>query len=94
MYNPYSRFENSIETSASRALAITPDDTKPLAAVCKALRIWNPGSTVATIHVKTLGNDEVTLHVPAETLWVEPLMITHVLKSGTTTGVILIGYSD
>jgi hypothetical protein len=97
MLNPYENHGANLENSATRVfpIAIPADDLTPLAQVIKALRIWNPDAAAAhTVSYITSKGDSVVVSVPANTLWVEHVVIQQVNKTGTYAGLILHGYSD
>lgn len=93
MFDPYSRDTPGLADPASNLYDITPNDDEDLPMGIKALRIFNPNATTATIHVITLTGNEVAFNVPALSLWTEPLRIKRILES-TSSGVILQGYTD
>jgi hypothetical protein len=97
MLNPYANNGANLENSATRVfpIAIPGDDATPLSQVIKALRIWNPDAAAAhTVSYVTVKGDSVTVSVPANSLWVEAVVIAQVNKTGTYAGLILHGYSD
>lgn len=96
MLNPYENHGANLENSATRvlAIAIPGDDTTPLPQVIKALRIWNPDAAAHTVSYVTIKGDSVVVSVPANSLWVESVVIQQINKTGTYAGLILHGYSD
>lgn len=94
MDDPYLHNAANLENSATKIISITPDDDDPIAQVCKALRIYNPNTAAATIHIVTKGGSDVTLTIPASCLWTEPAIVTHVKAAGTSAGLIIHGYTD
>lgn len=97
MLNPYENHGANLENSATRVfqIAIPADDTTELQQVVKAIRIWNPdGAASHTLTYVTVKDDEVTITIPANSVWVESAVIKQVNKTGTYAGLILHGYSD
>jgi hypothetical protein len=96
MLNPYANNGANLENSATRVLpiAIPADDATPLSQVIKALRIWNPDAAAHTVSYVTVKGDSVVVSVPANSLWVEAVVIQQINKTGTYAGLILHGYSD
>ena len=93
MNDPYLRDAPSVADPANNLVDLTQDDNNPIPVGVKALRIFNPATTVSDLAVKTVGGNTITLKIPAGALVVEPLRITHLL-SGTTAGLIVQGYTD
>lgn len=95
MTNPYDNWSASPTSPARLLTAIVPDDGTDLSEPAKALRIWNPSETSATINLIALsatGDTPTTIFVPPG-LTVEPVMVRRVLATGTTDGLALHGYS-
>lgn len=64
-------------------LPITPNDDNALASVCNALRIYNTADAAKSLSFKTsLAGTTRTISVPPG-LSVEPVVVTHVLDTGT-----------
>lgn len=93
MFNPYSRHGASLESAPTLIVPITPDDDADLLRACKALRIYNSGAA-ATVHITTTGGSDVTLDIPAATLWIEEVVVQKVHETGTSAGLTIHGYSD
>jgi len=96
MNDPYHRSgPNDPIAPASALIAITPDDNTPIASGIKSLRIFNGTGAIATITVIMVNGQNATFTVPVG-LTVEPIRITHVLATGTTStaGLELLGYTD
>ncbi len=74
--------------------APTPSDTADLTQGIKALRIWNPSDEPAVISLVTVKGTEVSLVIPAASLWVEAVRATAVKATGTSPGLIIHGYTD
>lgn len=94
MFDPYARNVPSVGEPANDLFVITPSDTEELQQGVKALRIWNPTMSEATIAVTTVKGNTLALTVPAQSLWVEPLRCRAIKATGTTVGVIIHGYTD
>lgn len=96
MLNPYENHGANLENSATRvfSIAIPADDATPLDQAIKALRIWNPDAAAHTVSYVTVKGDSVVVSVPANSLWVESVVIAQINKTGTYAGLILHGYSD
>lgn len=92
--NPYLNHGPNLVNSATSVFAIAPSDDADLPKVIKALRVWNPDAAAATIHYRTVDGDEVTVSVPASTLWTEPAVMDKVFATGTSATLVLHGYSD
>lgn len=92
--NPYANHGANLENSATRIIPITPDDVAELEQVCKSIRIWNPEATPQTVRLITVKGDDVTLTVPADTLWTEPCVVKQVMETGTGATLVIHGYSD
>lgn len=94
MKNPYLHHGPNLVNSATSVFPIVPSDVDDLPKVIKALRVWNAEAAAANIHYTTVDGDEVTVSVPANTLWSEPVVIKKVHATGTTATLVLHGYSD
>jgi hypothetical protein len=97
MLNPYENHGANLENAATRvfSIAVPANDVTPLPQVIKALRIWNPdGAAAHTVSYVTIKGDTVTITVPANSLWVEKVVMTQIMQTGTYAGIILHGYSD
>lgn len=93
MFDPYSRDTPGLADPANNLYLITPDDDNDIPVGIKALRIFNPNDTTATIHVITMTGNQISFNIPALCLWTEPLRVKRVLEA-TSVGVILQGYTD
>lgn len=94
MLNPYANHGANLENAATRLIAITPDDVNDLAQVIKGLRIYNPNASPADVQITTVDGDTVVVSVPAASLWIEPVVISRVWATNTTTGIVLHGLTD
>lgn len=94
MFDPYARDVPSVNDPANDLFLIDPSDSAELTRGVKALRIFNPSASAATIAVITVGGSSLSLTVPAESLWVEPLRVRAINASGTTAGLVIHGYTD
>lgn len=94
MFNPYENHGANLMNSATRVFLITPDDDANLEQACKAIRIWNPDAAAKTVTFVTVKGDEVTVTIPATSVWVEPAVIEKVLETGTSALLVIHGYSD
>lgn len=96
--NPWELQEsNQRHQPASNIFEITPSDTVELTRVAKALRIYNPNDTVATITVtprKREDNTSEILTIPPLCVIAEPLEVRKVWETGTSVGLIIHGYTD
>lgn len=79
----FEKHQPGLESPASRAVAVTPDDATDLAHPARALRFGGAGD----VTLVTVGGDEITLPVQAsETL---PIRVARVKATGTTaTGIV------
>jgi hypothetical protein len=93
VHNPYFNTGPNLQNAATRLIAISQDDVNNLSQVCKGLRIYNSGAA-ATIRITTAGGDDVTLNIPAATLWIEEVVVSKVWDTGTTDGLVIHGYTD
>lgn len=93
MFDPYARDTPGVSDPANDLFLITPSADE-LPRGVKALRIWNPTASPGTIAVVTVGGNAVSIVVPAESVWVEPLRVTTVKLAGTTAGLTIHGYTD
>lgn len=93
MFDPYGKDVAGLSDTSSNLIPLTPDDNADIPIGIKALRIWNPNDTSATIHVITLVGDQVAFTIPAFSLWTEPLRIKRLLVA-TTDGIVIHGYTD
>lgn len=93
MIDPYARDTPGLADPALNLIPLIPDDDNDLPLGVKALRIWNPNATSATLHVITAVGDQVSFSVPAQSLWTEPLRIRRILTT-TSGGITLHGYTD
>lgn len=93
MFDPYGRDVAGLSDTSSNLIPLTPDDDADIPIGIKAMRIWNPNETSATIHVITLQGEQVSFSVPAVSLWTEPLRIKRLLED-TSAGVVIHGYTD
>jgi hypothetical protein len=95
MFNPYTYHGSNLENSARHVFAITPTDATDLESVCKSIRIANKdAANPAFVRYVTDKGDDVTVWVPANSVWTEPAVITQVWATGTTAGLEIHGYSD
>jgi hypothetical protein len=94
LYNPYFYHGPSLESSATHVFLIAPADDTDLERVCKGIRIWNPETTPQTVRYKSLDGDVIDVTVPANSLWIEPAVITQVHNTGSGDTLIIHGYSD
>lgn len=93
MFDPYSRDVAGLSDTSSNLIPLVPDDNTDIPVGIKAMRIWNPNDTSATIHVITKEGDQVAFTVPPVALWTEPLRILRLLEN-TSNGVVIHGYTD
>jgi len=93
-FNPYDKHGANLENAPKLILEITPSDTDDLPRACKALRIYNPTAAAVTVHITTVGGSDVTLDIPASTLWIEEAVVQKVHETGTSVGITIHGYSD
>lgn len=94
MFDPYHRKAPSLDAGASNDLILlTPNDATDIAVGVKGLRIYNPNGTAAAVEVITLAGTDATIHVPANSVTIEPIRIKR-LKTGTTALVEVHGYTD
>lgn len=93
MIDPYARDTPGLAEPALNLVLIQPDDDNDLPIGIKALRIWNPNPTSATIHAITMVGDQVAFSIPAQSLWTEPLRIRRILTI-TSSGLTIHGYTD
>lgn len=94
MHDPYRRDRPGMNDPANDLIDITPHDTDTIPVGIKALRIYNPNSAAAIIHVESVAGNEVNLIVPALSLWTEPLRVRRVFETGTAAGLTIQGYTD
>lgn len=94
MFDPYSRDTPGVADPANDLFLITPNDDNDLLRGVKALRIWNPTDSAATLTVTTVRGTTITLTVPAQSLWVESLRVSAVKETGTAAGLVIHGYTD
>lgn len=94
MFDPYARDAPSVGEPANDLFAITPSDTENIQRGVKAFRVFNPNNEAASLTVETVSGSTVTIWVPANSLWVEPLRVRAVLQTGTTEGLSIHGYTD
>lgn len=88
MADPFQNVADSVGAPATRAVAVTPHDSNPLADIPKALFIGTGGSLVAR---GTGGGADATFkNLPAGS--VLPLRAQYVRSTGTTAGDILALY--
>lgn len=92
--NPYVNHGPNLESSATKIIPITPHDVDQLTWAIKALRVWNPNGAPADIKFMTSSGAIVTVTVPAASLWIEAAVIVQVFLTGTSTGLILHGFTD
>lgn len=93
MYDPYLRDTPGLGEPSNDLIPLTPDDDTDFEVGIKSLRIWNPNETTASIVVITYANRQVTFHVPALSLWTEPLRVRRLLTA-SSAGVVFHGYTD
>lgn len=94
MLDPYTYHGANLMNSARKMFQILPSDTDQVESVCKAIRIWNPNNTAETVRFLTYSGEDITVWVPANSVWTEPTVITQVFETGTTSQLIIHGYSD
>lgn len=83
MTDTFDHYLPGLESPATNAFEVTPDDGADLPAVTRALNVANAGS----VRLITLGGDTVTIFVAAG--GVLPIRASRVLASGTTaTGIV------
>lgn len=86
----------SFSAQARQCAAVTPSDGAQLAAYAKALRVYVPGSSAATVKVTPVGaandSDTVTLTF-APGVSIEPLAVRQVWATGTTAGLEIFAYT-
>lgn len=93
MFDPYASDTPGMGEPARDLVPLTPDDDNDLAVGVKALRIYNPLETAATIYVITAAGVARDFKVPAACVWTEPLRINRLLEA-TTDGIEVHGYTD
>lgn len=94
MFDPYRRDAVSVSDPANDLFLIVPSNSEDLPRGLKAIRIWNPTESDATLTVTTMGGTTITIPIAARTLWVESLRIRAVKVTGTTAALVLHGYTD
>lgn len=92
--DPYAHeYERHLSHSASRILAVMPDDENDLTDCSKALRVLNPTALFVSVRVTTVGGDEATLRYPPG-LTIEPLRIARVWETDTSPDIEIHIYTD
>lgn len=94
MADPYSKDSPGVADPASNLVLISVDDFADMSWGCKALRIANPSDSWGEVKVKTMFDNEITLDIPPQSVWIEPLRIKRIYETGTTVGLIIAGYTD
>lgn len=94
MFDPYARDTPSVSDPANDIFLITPSDDVDLPRGVKALRIWNPTENSAMLTITTIAGNTLALSVPAASLWVESLRVRSVKLTGTTSALVIHGYTD
>lgn len=74
----FNTFGASLDSPATHATAITPNDSTDLANVCRAIWVGTAGD----LKVTTVGGDTVTF--PALTQGWHPLMVSRIWATGTS----------
>lgn len=83
MPDPFDSFNAGLESPASHAYAVTPDDTQDLPTSCRALSVAQGG----TVRLTTVGGDDVTVAVTEGSPF--PLRCRRIWATGTTaTGIV------
>lgn len=95
MADPYAKDSPGVADPANNLVSIPIDDFNDFAWGVKSLRITNPESTWATVKVKTMIGNELTLDIPPNCVWIEPLRIKRLYETGTDFATLtILGYTD
>ena len=86
MPDPFETYSSTLESPATNAFAVTPDDTNDLEKSCRALNV----ATGGTIRLTTVGGDTVTITVVECNAF--PIRCQRIWATGTTASGIVALY--
>lgn len=86
MTDPFDSFRTALDSPASNAIALTPDDATDLPLVCRALNVAVSGS----VRVTTRNGDDVVLTIAAGIPF--PIRVKRVWNTGTSASGIVALY--
>ena len=96
MNKPYANWTTSPTSPARMVSTVTPNDTVDLSEHAKALRVWNPTESSATVSMLPAeaedGAAPTTLSFPPG-LTIEPVATRRVRATGTTSALVIHSYS-
>ena len=93
MADPYKGMPG-VSDPANNLVTINLDDFNNMTWGLKSLRIVNDQESWATVKVLTMHDNIVTLDIPPNCVWIEPLRVKRVFESDTTAGLGIAGYTD